>query len=151
MHKARQIRPIAGLAGRVSGGNGALRARSIWQPPGDLETGSDGILPLSLSAATRRRHHPATRHSDDLARTGALDTFSKCSQERSHFWRRAWGELYEIKFGAMLPTAVSMDTVHELSKALGAGRTVRKDALVVDWLSTRRLTRPSSGMARVVD
>jgi hypothetical protein len=34
----------------------------------------------------------------------------------------------------MLPTAVSVDSVHDLSKVLGNGRTVPKDALNVDWL-----------------
>jgi hypothetical protein len=42
--------------------------------------------------------------------------------------------LSSLNFKAMLPTAVSMNSVHELSEALGNGRTVPMDALKVDWL-----------------
>jgi hypothetical protein len=43
--------------------------------------------------------------------------------------------LSSLNFKAMLPpTAVSRDSVHELSKVLGNGMTVPKDATNVDWL-----------------
>jgi hypothetical protein len=42
--------------------------------------------------------------------------------------------LSSLNFKAMLPTAVSINSVHELSEALGNGRTVPMDALKVDWL-----------------
>ena len=48
--------------------------------------------------------------------------------------------LSSLNFKAMLPTAVSMNSVHELSKAPGNGRTVPIDALKVDWLKAADIT-----------